>query len=55
MANIVVHSLVLFTYYCITDEENNRLSARGLKELKQTKIQNLRQALTKGENLNQVT
>ena len=55
MANIVVHSLVLFTDYCITDEEKSRLSARGLKELKQTKIQNLRPALTKGENLNQVT
>ena len=54
MANILVHSLVLFTDYCITDEEKSRLSARGLKELKQTKIQNLRQALTKGENLNQV-
>ena len=32
MANIVVYSLVLFTDYCITDEEKSRLSARGLKD-----------------------
>ena len=54
-AHIFIRSLVLFTDYCITDEEKNGLSARGLKELKQTKIQNLRQALTKGENVNQIT
>ena len=54
-AHIVVRSLVLFTDYCITDKEKNTLSARGLKELKQTKIQTLRQTLTKGEKVNQVT
>ena len=54
-AHIVVRSLVLFTDYCITDKEKNTLSARGLKELKQIKIQTLHQALTKGEKVNQVT
>ena len=54
-AQVVVHSITLYSDFHITTEEASRLSCRGLKQKKQDKLSELRDANVQNKSTNSIT